>query len=160
MFKALGLDPAQLMSVFGDVAEKLESALGDIRAEVGCLKDEAQATRRVLEYEYGRPVELLQGHDPRVLPELVQASPTANETTTINLRAVLRGKPATRGHILNRGNYTALCWFVREDAAERTRVGPYYLLANASLEITWALDQLEIQRENSANAVNIQVFVQ
>ena len=132
--------------------QELLAALDELRAsaaQMKCLEDRLAAIQRLLEYEFGQPVRDVPAHDPRNLPFVVQIA-----AGRVDLQAGL-GKPATRGHIVNIGEARAAIWF--ETGAQR--VGPYYLLPAAALDLSWALEILEV-REAGEGPVKVQLLMQ
>jgi hypothetical protein len=131
VFSILGIKPEE-------IAQKFEEVLKNLDGRMGCLEDRLAAIQRVLEYEYGRPRREVAGHDPARLPLIAQLE-AAGEAKRVDVAGLL-GKPATRGHVVNIGDAKAALWF--ETGAQR--VGPYYLLPAAALDLSWALEILEV----------------
>ena len=132
--------------------QDLLAALDELRAsaaQMKCLEDRLAAIQRLLEYEFGQPVRDVPAHDPRNLPFVVQI--TAGR---VDLQAGL-GKLATRGHIANIGDNLAHLFF----ETRGKRVGPYTLVPGAALDLSFALEILEVQADTSG-PTNIQVFAQ
>jgi len=132
--------------------QELLAALDELRAsaaQMKCLEDRLAAIQRMLEYEFGQPVRDVPAHDPRNLPFVVQIA-----AGRVDLQAGL-GKLATRGHIANIGDNPAHLFF----ETRGKRVGPYTLIAGAALDLSFALEILEVQADTSG-PTNIQVFAQ
>lgn len=138
MFNFLGnLNPNDLLT-----------ALDELRAsaaQMKCMDDRLAAIQRMLEYEFGKPVKDLPAHDPRNLPLIAQI--TAGQ---VDVQAAL-GKPATRGHMANIGDNLADLYFYARDK----RVGPYKLLAGATLDLSFAIEQVEIVPDPAGTVVQI-----
>lgn len=134
MLNLLGLKQEELASL----PQRFHEALAALREDMACLKDQLGAVQRTLEYEFGRPRRDLQGHDPARMPLVAQVL-VEGEVQRIDVTGLL-GKPATRGHIVNIGDAKARLWFTFGPQ----RVGPYILLPAAALELSFALEVLEI----------------
>lgn len=117
---------------------RVQEAITGLRDDLACLKDAIAAIQRTLEYEFGRPRRDLQGHDPARMPLVAQVL-VEGEVRRIDVTGLV-GKPATRGHIVNIGDAKARLWFTFGPQ----RVGPYILLPAAALELSFALEVLEI----------------
>jgi hypothetical protein len=78
----------------------------------------------------------------------------AGEAKRVDVAGLL-GKPATRGHVVNIGDARAALWF--ETGAQR--VGPYYLLPAAALDLSWALEILEV-RDAGEGPAKVQILMQ
>ncbi|WP_246584442.1 hypothetical protein [Thermus brevis] len=118
--------------------QRFQEALAVLRDDMACLKDQLGAVQRTLEYEFGRPRRDLQGHDPARMPLVAQVQ-VEGEMRRIDVTGLL-GKPATRGHIVNIGDAKAWLWFTFGPQ----RVGPYVLLPAAAVELSFALEALEV----------------
>ncbi|WP_337871167.1 hypothetical protein [Meiothermus sp.] len=130
----------------------LLAALDELRtsvAQMKCIDDRLAAVQRMLEYEFGSPVRDLPAHDPRNLPFIVQVP-----SGRVELAAGL-GKLATRGHIANIGDNPAHLFFENQGK----RVGPYTLVAGAALDISFALEALDVQADTSGPTM-VQIFAQ
>lgn len=128
--------------------QDLMAALDELRAsaaQMKCMDDRLAAMQRMLEYEFGSPVRDLRAHDPRNLPLIAQLN-----AGQVDVQAAL-GKPATRGHMANIGDNPADLYFY----ARGKRVGPYTLLAGATLDLSFALEQLEIVPDPAGTVVQI-----
>lgn len=134
MLNLLGLKQEELASL----PQRFQEALAALREDMACLKDQLGAVQRTLEYEFGRPRRDLQGHDPARMPLIAQVQ-AVGSVQRIDVAGLL-GKPATRGHIVNIGDAKAALWF----AFGPHRVGPYILLPAAALDLSFALEVLEI----------------
>ncbi|TFU14668.1 MULTISPECIES: hypothetical protein [Thermus] len=134
MLNLLGLKQEDLANLPG----RLQEALAALREDMACLKDQLGAVQRTLEYEFGRPRRDLQGHDPARMPLIAQVQ-VEGEARRIDVTGLL-GKPATRGHIVNIGDAKARLWFTFGPQ----RVGPYILLPAAAVELSFALEVLEV----------------
>lgn len=143
MLNLLGLKQEDLANLPG----RLQEALAALREDMACLKDQLGAVQRTLEYEFGRPRRDLQGHDPARMPLIAQVQ-VEGETRRIDVTGLL-GKPATRGHIVNIGDAKARLWFTFGPQ----RVGPYILLPAAALELSFALEVLEVSDAGEGPAV-------
>lgn len=142
MFNLLGkINPDDLLAAL--------AALKDSMDEMRCMREELQALRRSLEYEYGQPVRDIVAHDPRKLPFIAQIG-----AGRLDVGAAL-GKPATRGHVVNLGTAKANLYFERGS----NRVGPYALLAGATIDLSWVLERLEVA-EAGDGPVLVQVLAQ
>jgi len=126
---------------------RLQEALAGLRQDMACLKDQLGAVQRTLEYEFGRPRRDLQGHDPARMPLIAQVQ-VEGEARRIDVVGLL-GKPATRGHVVNIGESKARLWFTFGPQ----RVGPYILLPAAALELSFALEVLEVSDAGEGPAV-------
>ncbi len=131
MFNLLGVKPEELV-------RQGQAALDELRAEIACMRESLQAIERILGYEYGRPARGLVGHDPYRLPMIAQINAGA-EVVKVDLAGIL-GKSATRGHLVNIGDAKARLWLV----SGSQRVGPYILLPSAALDLSFALEAVEI----------------
>lgn len=131
MFNLLGVKPEELV-------RQGQAALDELRAEMACMRESLQAIERILGYEYGRPARNLLGHDPARMPLVAQVL-VEGEVRHIDVTGLL-GKPATRGHIVNIGDAKARLWFTFGPQ----RVGPYILLPAAAVELSFALEVLEV----------------
>lgn len=131
MFNLLGVKPEELV-------RQGQAALDELRAEMACMRESLQAIERILGYEYGRPARNLLGHDPARMPLVAQVL-VEGEVRRIDVTGLL-GKPATRGHIVNIGDAKARLWFTFGPQ----RVGPYILLPAAAVELSFALEVLEV----------------
>jgi len=149
MLQLLGLKPEEIQRLIAELQEALKA----LKGEMACMKASLEAVERILGYEYGRPSRALMGHDPLRLPLIAQVE-ASGETKRVNVAGLL-GKPATRGHIVNIGEARAAIWF--ETGAQR--VGPYYLLPAAALDLSWALEILEV-REAGEGPVKMQLLMQ
>lgn len=127
----LGVKPEELV-------RQGQAALDELRAEMACMRESLQAIERILGYEYGRPARNLLGHDPARMPLVAQVL-VEGEVRRIDVTGLL-GKPATRGHIVNIGDAKARLWFTFGPQ----RVGPYILLPAAAVELSFALEALEV----------------
>lgn len=134
MLNLLGVKPEDLQNL----VRQGQAALDELRAEMACMRESLQAIERILGYEYGRPARNLLGHDPARMPLVAQVQVEA-ETQRIDVTGLL-GKPATRGHIVNIGDAKARLWFTFGPQ----RVGPYILLPSAALDLSFALEAVEI----------------
>lgn len=143
MLNLLGLKQEDL----ANLPQRLQEALGSLRNDMACLKDQLGAVQRTLEYEFGRPRRDLQGHDPARMPLIAQVQ-VQGETRRIDVTGLL-GKPATRGHIVNIGDAKARLWF----SFGPQRVGPYILLPAAAVELSFALEVLEVGDAGEGPAV-------
>lgn len=143
MLNLLGLKQEDLASL----PQRLQEALGSLRNDMACLKDQLGAVQRTMEYEFGRPRRDLQGHDPARMPLIAQVQ-VQGETRRIDVTGLL-GKPATRGHIVNIGDAKARLWF----SFGPQRVGPYILLPAAAVELSFALEVLEVGDAGEGPAV-------
>ncbi|MFD3005455.1 hypothetical protein [Thermus tengchongensis] len=143
MLNLLGLKQEDLANLPG----RLQEALAALREDMACLKDQLGAVQRTLEYEFGRPRRDLQGHDPARMPLIAQVQ-VEGEARRIDVTGLL-GKPATRGHIVNIGDAKARLWFTFGPQ----RVGPYILLPAAALELSFALEVLEVSDAGEGPAV-------
>jgi len=143
MLNLLGLKQEDLANLPG----RLQEALAALREDTACLKDQLGAVQRTLEYEFGRPRRDLQGHDPARMPLIAQVQ-VEGEVRRIDVTGLL-GKPATRGHIVNIGDAKARLWFTFGPQ----RVGPYILLPAAALELSFALEVLEVSDAGEGPAV-------
>ncbi|GIW36284.1 MAG: hypothetical protein KatS3mg073_0429 [Meiothermus sp.] len=126
----------------------LLAALDELRAsaaQMKCIEERLAAMQRMLEYEFGSPVRDLPAHDPRNLPLIAQIT-----AGLVDVQAGL-GKPATRGHIANVGDNPADLYF----HARGKRVGPYKLLSGATLDLSFALEQLEVIPDPAGTVVQI-----
>ncbi|MDW8480595.1 MAG: hypothetical protein RML14_01535 [Meiothermus sp.] len=126
----------------------LMAALEELRAsaaQMKCIEERMAAIQRMLEYEFGSPVRELPAHDPRNLPLIAKL--TAGR---VDVQAAL-GKPATRGHMANLGDNPADLYF----ESRGKRVGPYTLLAGATLDLSFALEALEIVPDPAGTTVQI-----
>jgi hypothetical protein len=149
MLQLLGIKPDEIQSVIS----QLQSALEEMKAETSCMKSSLEAIERTLSYEYGRASHKVVGYDPLRLPVIAQVQ-SSGQPTQVEVAALL-GKYATRGHIVNIGNAMAALWFQNGTK----QVGPYYLLAGAALELSWALEVIEVQ-EAGQGPVNVQILMQ
>ncbi len=149
MFNLLGLKQEDL----ANLPQRVQEALTGLRDDLACLKDQLGAIQRTLEYEFGRPRRDLQGHDPARMPLVAQVQVEA-ETRRIDVTGLL-GKPATRGHIVNIGDAKALLWWTFGPQ----RVGPYVLLPAAAVELSFALEVLEVSDAGEGPAV-VQLLLQ
>ncbi|WP_240307582.1 hypothetical protein [Thermus caldifontis] len=136
-----------------NLPQRVQEALTGLRDDLACLKDQLGAIQRTLEYEFGRPRRDLQGHDPARMPLVAQVQVEA-ETRRIDVTGLL-GKPATRGHIVNIGDAKALLWWTFGPQ----RVGPYVLLPAAAVELSFALEVLEVSDAGEGPAV-VQLLLQ
>lgn len=143
MLNLLGLKQEDLANLPG----RLQEALAGLRQDMACLKDQLGAVQRTLEYEFGRPRRDLQGHDPARMPLIAQVQ-VEGEARRIDVVGLL-GKPATRGHVVNIGESKARLWFTFGPQ----RVGPYILLPAAALELSFALEVLEVSDAGEGPAV-------
>lgn len=128
--------------------QDLMAALEELRAsaaQMKCIDDRLAAVQRMLEYEYGSPVRDLPAHDPRNLPLVAQIT-----SGKVDVQAGL-GKVATRGHVANIGDNPADLYFYTRGK----RVGPYKLLSGATLDLSFALEQLEIVPDPAGTIVQI-----
>jgi len=149
VFNLLGLKQEDL----ANLPQRVQEALTGLRDDLACLKDQLGAIQRTLEYEFGRPRRDLQGHDPARMPLVAQVQVEA-ETRRIDVTGLL-GKPATRGHIVNIGDAKALLWWTFGPQ----RVGPYVLLPAAAVELSFALEVLEVSDAGEGPAV-VQLLLQ
>jgi len=149
VFNLLGLKQEDL----ANLPQRVQEALTGLRDDLACLKDQLGAIQRTLEYEFGRPRRDLQGHDPARMPLVAQVQVEA-ETRRIDVTGLL-GKPATRGHIVNIGDAKALLWWTFGPQ----RVGPYVLLPAAAVELSFALEGLEVSDAGEGPAV-VQLLLQ
>ncbi|VCU53809.1 hypothetical protein TTHN1_01595 [Thermus thermophilus] len=134
MLNLLGVKPEDVQNL----VRQGQAALDELRAEMACVKESLQAIERILGYEYGRPARGLMGHDPYRLPLIAQVDAGA-QPTRVDLAGLL-GKLATRGHVVNIGDAKVRIWFV----SGAQRVGPYILLPSAAVELSFALEALEV----------------
>jgi hypothetical protein len=149
MLQLLGLKPEEVQRLIAE----LQEAIRALKGEMACIKVSLEAVERILGYEYGRPSRALMGHDPLRLPLIAQVE-AAGEAKRVDLAGLL-GKPATRGHVVNIGDARAALWF--ETGAQR--VGPYYLLPAAALDLSWALEILEV-RDAGEGPAKVQILMQ
>ncbi|ACV05054.1 hypothetical protein [Thermus phage P23-77] len=150
MFNLLGLKPEDIQKMGGT----LQGAFSQMQADMACVKDQLAAIQRTLEYEFGRPRRDLQGHDPARMPLVAQVAVGAGEARAVDVTGLL-GKPATRGHIVNIGDTRAALWF----SFGPQRVGPYILLPAAALDLSFALEVLEVGGAGEGPAV-VQILFQ
>lgn len=116
-----------------------------------CIDGRLARTERMLEYEYGRPLEKVRGPELDG-PEFIQQR-KINQTDRrllepeekMDFTSVL-GRPATRGEITNLGINPAAIYFVRlDEATERESVlGPYILPPSTTRAITRITYAIEI----------------
>jgi hypothetical protein len=149
MFQLLGVKPDEIQRLISQLQAYLEA----MKSDTECMKSSLEAIERTLSYEYGRASHKVVGYDPLNLPVVAQV--TSNGQPTQVEVAALLGKYATRGHIVNIGNAMAALWFKHGTK----QVGPYYLPTGAALEISWALEVLEVQ-EAGQGPVNVQILMQ
>jgi hypothetical protein len=149
MLQLLGLKPEEIQRLIAELQEALKA----LKGEMACMKASLEAVERILGYEYGRPSRALMGHDPLRLPLIAQVE-AAGEAKRVDVAGLL-GKPATRGHVVNIGDARAALWF--ETGAQR--VGPYYLLPAAALDLSWALEILEV-RDAGEGPAKVQILMQ
>jgi hypothetical protein len=149
MLQLLGLKPEEIQRLIAELQEALKA----LKGEMACMKASLEAVERILGYEYGRPSRALMGHDPLRLPLIAQVE-AAGEAKRVDVAGLL-GKPATRGHVVNIGDAKAALWF--ETGAQR--VGPYYLLPAAALDLSWALEILEV-RDTGEGPAKVQILMQ
>jgi len=135
MLNFLGLKPEDIQTQ----VKSLQGAFSQMQADMACVKDQLAAIQRTLEYEFGRPRRSLQGHDPARMPLVAKVAVGAGQVQKIDATGLL-GKPATRGHIVNIGDTRAALWF----SFGPQRVGPYILLPAAALDLSFALETLEV----------------
>lgn len=131
----------------------LLAALDELRASAAkmtCIDDRLAAMQRMLEYEFGSPVRGLPAHDPRNLPLIVQIP-----SGKVDIQAAL-GKPATRGHLANIGDNPANLYF----ESRGKRVGPYALLPGATLDLSFALEAVEVIPLPDPAGTVVQIFFQ
>jgi hypothetical protein len=149
MLQLLGLKPEEIQRLIAELQEALKA----LKGEMACMKTSLEAVERILGYEYGRPSRALMGHDPLRLPLVAQVE-ASGEAKRVDVAGLL-GKPATRGHVVNIGDAKAALWF--ETGAQR--VGPYYLLPAAALDLSWALAILEV-RDAGEGPAKVQILMQ
>jgi len=149
MLQLLGLKPEEIQRLIAE----LQEAIRALKGEMACMKDSLAAIERILGYEYGRPSRSLLGHDPLRLPLIAQVE-ALGEAKRVDLTGLL-GKPATRGHLVNIGEARAALWF--ETGSQR--VGPYYLLPASALDLSWALEVVEV-RDAGEGPVKVQILMQ
>jgi len=149
MLQLLGLKPEEVQRLIAE----LQEAIRALKGEMACIKASLEAIERILGYEYGRPSRALMGHDPMRLPLIAQVE-AAGEAKRVDVAGLL-GKPATRGHVVNIGDAKAALWF--ETGSQR--VGPYYLLPAAALDLSWALEILEV-RDAGEGPAKVQILMQ
>lgn len=135
MLNLLGIKQEDL----ANLPTRLQEVFGQMQADMACLRDQLAAIQRTLEYEFGRPRRDVQGHDPARLPLIAQIAPEIGRVAVVDVVGLL-GKPATRGHIVNIGDAKARLWFTFGPQ----RVGPYILLPAAAVELSFALEVLEV----------------
>ncbi len=149
MLQLLGLKPEEVQRLIAE----LQEAIRALKGEMACIKASLEGVERTLSYEYGRPSRALMGHDPLRLPLIAQVE-AAGEAKRVDVAGLL-GKPATRGHVVNIGDARAALWF--ETGSQR--VGPYYLLPAAALDLSWALEILEV-RDAGEGPAKVQILMQ
>jgi len=149
MLQLLGLKPEEIQRLIAELQEALKA----LKGEMACMKASLEAVERILGYEYGRPSRALMGHDPLRLPLIAQVE-AAGEAKRVDVAGLL-GKPATRGHVVNIGDAKAALWF--ETGSQR--MGPYYLLPAAALDLSWALEILEVRHAGEGPA-KVQIMMQ
>ena len=149
MLQLLGLKPEEIQRLIAELQEALKA----LKGEMACMRDFLEAIERILGYEYGRPSRALMGHDPLRLPFIAQVE-ASGEAKRVDVAGLL-GKPATRGHVVNIGDARAALWF--ETGSQR--VGPYYLLPAAALDLSWALEILEV-RDAGEGPAKVQILLQ
>ena len=149
MLNLLGLKPEEIQRQVSGV----QSAFQQMQADMACLKDQLGAIQRTLEYEFGRPRRDLQGHDPARMP-LVSQINVVGTPITVDVMGLL-GKPATRGHIVNIGDARASLWFTYGSQ----RAGPYILLPAAAIDLSFALQILEVG-EAGEGPCTVQILLQ
>lgn len=138
MFNLLGnLNPNDLLAALEELRKSA--------ADMACMREEIQALRRTLEYEFGQPVRDIVAHDPRTLPLIEQIT-----GGKVDVQGVL-GKPATRGHLANIGDNAANLWF----ESRSRRAGPYTLLPGATLDLSFALEAVEVVPDSGGTVVQI-----
>ncbi len=130
-----------------------QAVLNELRAEMACVKESLQAIERILGYEYGRPARDLVGHDPYRLPLIAQVE-AGTEPRRVDLAGLL-GKMATRGHVVNIGDARVRLWFL----SGSQRVGPYILLPSAAVELSFALEAVEVAEAGEGPSV-VQLLMQ
>lgn len=134
------LNPADLKLLLDELRQSA--------ARIQCIEESLLALRRMLEYEHGIPVRELVAHDPRNAPLIAQIV-----TGRLDVQGAL-GKLPTRGHLSNVGDHPLdLIFEVRG-----RRVGPYRLLAGATLDISFALEAVTAQTVTTPS--RLQVFAQ
>ncbi len=149
MLQLLGLKPEEIQRLIAE----LQEAIRALKGEMACIKASLEGVERTLSYEYGRPSRALMGHDPLRLPLIAQVE-AAGEAKRVDVAGLL-GKPATRGHVVNIGDARAAIWF----GIGAQRVGPYYLLPAAALDLSWALEILEV-RDAGEGPAKVQILMQ
>lgn len=149
MLQLLGLKQEDLAAL----PSRLQEALQSLQAEMACIKENLAGIQRTLEYEFGRPRKDLQGHDPARMPLIAQVE-VEGEVRRVDLVGLL-GKPATRGHVVNIGDARARVWF----AFGPQRVGPYILLPQAAVELSFVVDTIEVS-DGGEGRVNVQLLMQ
>ena len=149
MLQLLGLKPEEIQRLIAELQEALKA----LKGEMACMKASLEAVERILGYEYGRPSRALIGHDPLRLPLVAQVE-ASGEAKRVDVAGLL-GKPATRGHVVNIGDAKAALWF--ETGSQR--MGPYYLLPAAALDLSWALEILEVRHAGEGPA-KVQIMMQ
>ncbi|BAC55301.1 hypothetical protein AV953_gp22 [Thermus virus IN93] len=150
MLNLLGIKQEDLAAL----PARLQEAMGEMRADMACLKDQLAAIQRILEYEFGRPRRDVQGHDPARLPLIAQIAPEVGRVAVVDVAGLL-GKPATRGHLVNIGDAKAALWFRYGSG----RVGPYVLMPAAALDLTFLVEALEVS-DVGEGPVAVQILMQ
>lgn len=148
MLNLLGLKNEDLAALPG----RFQEAITGLRDDLACLKDAVAAIQRTLEYEYGRPRRDLHGHDPAQMPLIAQVQ-VLGEVRRIDVAGLL-GKPATRGHVVNIGDVKARLWFQMGPQ----RVGPYFLLPASALDLSFAVESIEVSDAGEGQATVQMLF--
>ncbi|GIW32862.1 hypothetical protein [Meiothermus sp.] len=116
----------------------LLDALAELRAsasKISCIEERLEAIQRILAYEHGMPSKGLPADYRQNLPLIVQIKSGGR----VDLASAL-GKPATRGHIWNMNDPVDV-YFENQGK----RVGPYSLRGGDKLEISFAIEALELE---------------
>lgn len=111
---------------------KLLGSFEELSRQIACQLEELVRLRRALESEYGRYPDSIQPHSPLKMPFVADVALVINEVKDISLIGPL-GKEATRGNVVNTGNFELRVIFEGKDGE---RSNPYPLLPGAALDFS------------------------